>query len=89
MAALPVTILPGWYSINVGNSPNALTPNNKALGGTISAASYDGTSQAGAGQYVLFEKSEDQIEVQNAGGLKFFLVRSKDIIYIENIVTPP
>lgn len=89
---LPVSVSEGWISIIEKPSPNSINilSGSTAKSGLVSAGDYTGTGIIGAGAYVLFESNaEKDIIVQYSGGQKFYLVRAKNIIYVENTVTPP
>jgi len=88
--ALPVDLTAGWASIILQQSPNGISGTNSMLEkfGVISAVIPTVRPELEAGQSIMF-KVHDNTTTVIYDNDTYYLIEEKDIVFIEQEVTPP
>lgn len=88
--ALPVDLTAGWASIILSQSLNGIAAVNASVlkFGVISGVIPTVRPELEVGQSVIFKAPDESMSVIYSNDT-YFLVEEKDIIFIEQEVTPP
>lgn len=88
--ALPVDLTSGWASIILSQSLNGIASVNASVlkFGVISGVIPTVRPELEVGQTVIFKATDESMSVIYSDDT-YFLVEEKDIIFIEQEVTPP